>query len=103
MRNSGELIADAKSAIKNGDYDEVVEIVCEALGHLSDFSWRTGEIWNRDTVKICCFEIGELIYEDGDISSMKDVYAAVYSEMRGVAARYLEHFWDGCGDGEWRG
>ncbi len=47
--------------------------------------------------------MGDIIYDDWDLNGMQAVYRGVYSEMRGVAARYLEHFWDGCGDGEWRG
>ena len=103
MRNPDELVAAAKKAIAKDDYDTVVAIVCEALKHLSDFCFKADERWDRDTVKECCYDIGELIYEDGEIEKMKAVYTEVYYEMRGVAARYLEHFWDGCGDGEWRG
>lgn len=103
MRNSSELIADAKEAIKEDDYGEVSKIVCEAIKHLSDFTWKADEKWDRDTVRDCCYDIGELIYEDSGLSGMQAVYRSVYAEMRGVAARYLEHFWNGCGDGEWRG
>lgn len=103
MRNSSQLVSDAEKAIQKDNYGEVCDILCEALGHLSDFSWRTGETWDRDTVRDCCNEIGELIYDDGGLSAMQDVYRAIYTEMKGIAARYLEHFWDGCGDGEWRG
>jgi len=102
MRTPEELITDAKVAITDGDYDTVVEILCEALGHLSDFSWKTGETWERDDVRDCCHEIGEMIYDDGEIEQMKDVHREVYYEMKPIAARYLEHFWNGCGDGEWR-
>lgn len=103
MRNSRELVADAEKSIQNNDYDEVSEIICEALGHLSDFVWKTGEKWERSTVKECCYDIGELIYENSGLSGMQSVYRSVYAEMRGIAARYLELFWNGCGDGAWLG
>ena len=103
MRTAEELVRDAEVAIAAGDYGAVCTILCEALGHLSDFSWRTGETWERDTVRDCCYDIGQRIYADSDIDGMRDVYQEVRFEMKGIAARYLEHFWDGCGDGAWRG
>ena len=103
MRTAEELIHDAKEALENEDYDEVVEIVSEALGHISDFSWRTGVTWEWSDVKECLNEIGEIIYEQGGLDAMRDVHEAVYFHMKPVAARYLEKSWDGCGDGAWRG
>ena len=103
MRTAEELIEAAKTALKKDDTDEVVEILCEALAHLSDFSWRTGVTWEVSEVKSCCHEIGELIHEAGGIAAMQDVYYDVRDEMKPLAARYLERFWNGCGDGEWRG
>ena len=103
MRNSAELVEAARAAVEDDDYTEAAEIVCEALGHLSDFSWKTGEEWERNDVRSCCNEIGDIIYDKGGLQAMQDVYYDVRYEMKGVAARYLEHFWDGCGDGAWRG
>ena len=103
MRTAEELIRDAKAALEEDDVDEVVEIVCEALVHLKEFSWKCGgEEWEWSDVKDCCHEIGELIYEHGEFDEMKDVYEEVYYEMKPLAARYLERSWNGCGDGAWR-
>ncbi len=103
MKTYEELIESAKGAIAAGDDESVSAILCEALGHLNDFSRSTETVWERDVVRSCCHEIGELIYDEGDVFKMQDIHRAVYAKMKGVAARYLEHFWDGCGDGDWRG
>lgn len=103
MKTAEELVWQAKSAIAEGDYGPVCAALCEALGHLTDFSWRSGETWERDTVCDCCYAIGEAIYADRELEGLQAVYQEVRWEMKGVAARYLEHFWDGCGDGAWRG
>lgn len=103
MRNAEELIAAARIAMEENDFDEVVEILCEALGHIRDFSYRTGETWEWSQVRECCHEIGEKIHEKAGFDGMREVYTAVYYEMKALAARYLEKAWDGCGDGEWRG
>lgn len=97
-----ELIESAKGAIAEEDDDRISKLICEALGHLNEFSWKTGVVWERDTVRDCCHEIGDMIYDDGGIDKMQEIHRMVYGEMKGVAARYLEHFWNGCGDGEWR-
>lgn len=103
MRTASELIRDAKAALEAKDLWEVTDILCEALGHLSDFSWKTGVTWEWPEVKDCCYEIGEMIHEHGGMALMQAVYRNVHSEMKYIAARYLERSWDGCGDGEWRG
>ena len=102
MRTAEELILDAKTALAEDDIWKVSDILCEALGHLSDFSWRTGVTWEWSEVKECCHEIGELLYDHGGMTLMKDIYMDVRDEMKYVAARYLEHSWNGCGDGAWR-
>ena len=102
MKTIEELLAAAREVIAAGDDDKASDIICEALGHLPDFSRGAGEVWDRDTVRVCCHEIGELIFDQDGIGRMQDVHRLVYAKMKGVAARYLEHFWNGCGDGEWR-
>lgn len=103
MRTASELIADARAAMETEDYGEVTAIVCEALGHIRDFSYRTGEVWDWAEIKQCLNCIGDIIYDKGELDGMKHVYYNVHAEMKYVAARYLERAWDGCGDGEWRG
>lgn len=102
MRSPEELVAAAREAIAEDEYDDVMDALQEAIGHLSDFSWKTGVKWDADTVRECCHEIGELIYRDAGMRGMQFVHEGIYYRMRGIAARYLEHFWNGCGDGEWR-
>ncbi len=102
MKTYEQLAESAKEAISMEDDDKTAELLCEALGHLQEFSWKTGVVWERDTVRNCCHEIGELIYDKAGIDKMQEIYRMVYAKMKGVAARYLEHFWNGCGDGEWR-
>ena len=78
--------------------------ITSALKHLSDFNWMSkGEAWDRDEVRDACYRLGEIIYEEHGMSGLQSVYYNVRYEMKGVAARYLEHFWDGVGDGAWRG
>ena len=103
MKTYDELIEAARDAISDGDRDKVSELICEALGHLREFYRKDNVPWEQDTVRSCCHEIGEMIYEEYGISGMVEIHRSVYAQMKGIAARYLEHFWNGCGDGEWRG
>ena len=86
------------------DEERATLCITSALKHLSDFHWMSkGEVWDRDDVRDACYNLGEIIYEENDLGGLQNVYYNVRSEMKGVAARYLEHFWDGVGDGAWRG
>lgn len=98
-----EILNAMNEAKKNGNIREVAPgLIIAALKHLHDFAFNTEE-WSRDTVKDICYDIGELLYDEGGVSMMEDVYYDVRSEMKGVAARYLEHFWHGVGNGAWLG
>lgn len=98
-----EISNAVKKAEKEGNLTSVApDLIIAALKHLHDFAFMTDE-WDRDTVKNICYDIGELLYEEGGISTMESVYYEVRAEMKGVAARYLEHFWHGVGDGAWLG
>lgn len=103
VRGPEELIAEAKKATEIDEYIEIMDVLQEALGHLSDFSWRAGETWDTDVVRNCCYEIGELIYDDIGFRGMRFIHDGIYYRMRGIAANYLDHFWNGCGNGAWRG
>ena len=100
---SEDLIEPARKAISTGDYEQLSDIICDALSRLSDFCRKADDIWDRDTVRDCCHEIGDLIYAENGIFGMQEIHRIVFLKMKGVAARYLECFWNGCGDGEWRG
>ncbi len=100
---SEELVEKVRNAILE-DWsvnDVAAEQIILALKHLSDFC--KSDCWSRDEVCDTCFEIGELLYTYDEMDALQDVYYLVRSEMGGVAARYLEHFWNGVGSGAWRG
>ena len=103
MRSPEELIAEARKATEVDEYISIMDVLQEALSHLSDFSWKSGETWDMETVHSCCHEIGDLIYEDIGFRGMRFVHDGIYYRMRGIAANYLDHFWNGCGNGAWRG
>ena len=79
------------------------DAIVEAMKHKSEFPGFPDDKWDRDTIADICYDIGEEIYEQEGMSGLKSVYYELRRRMGPVAARYLEHFWDGVGDGAWRG
>lgn len=102
MRTIEELRSDAETAFEEDEWSDIEDIVLEALGHLSSFCRDEDQVWDSDDVKELCHDIGDGIYDKWGFREMQAVHNTVYCVMGGVAARTLEYFWNGCGDGAWR-
>lgn len=82
-------------------YDTAYDTISEVISHLDDFC-RSDDVWDSDTVKDICYDIGEIIYDEKDLDTMKQMYDELHGDMGPIAARYLECFWNGVGGGAWR-
>lgn len=99
-REANELVAAARAAIADDDYSEVLDILEEALGHLRDYSRREENVWDREVIRDCCHDIGDMIDDDRGFEGLQHLHHDVYYDMGPIVARHLEYFWNGCGD--WR-
>ncbi len=101
-----ELLEQVSAAYGEEEFmDVATEAILTLFRHHKDFHRMArvpiSEIWDTDAIKKTCFEIGELVYQEGDMEYLSNIYYELRETM-GLAARYLEHYWNGVGDGAWR-
>ncbi len=92
-----EKVSDSRGT--DDFFDTAVECLVAAIKKQNEFC--TSRSWSKDDVRSTCSTIGEYIDDEGGISLMQQVYYSFRAEMGPVAARFLEHYWNGVG--EWRG
>ena len=102
MRTLDELRNGIDVALDDDDWCEIEDIVIESLRHVSGFAGGEWELWETDDVKELCHELGDKVYDKWGMKELKAIHNTIYCELGPIAARLLEHFWNGCGDGAWR-
>ena len=102
MRTLEELRDGIDTALDDDDWCEIEDIVLESLRHIGSYASGEYEPWETDDIKELCHELGDKVYDKWGMSELKAIHNTVYCELGGSAARLLEHFWNGCGDGAWR-
>lgn len=102
MRTLYELSTGVDEALAEDDWCEIEDIVLEALHHVESYAGGEYEVWETSDVKEMLHELGDKVYDKWGLKELKCIYDTVYSEMGYSAARLLEYFWNGCGDGAWR-
>ena len=102
MKSKNELIAAAKEALEQDDYYDLYDVVYEVMSHISDLNGADVEKWEFSEVKEVLFEIGELVYDEKGFGHLQLLYKDVYYDFGPIGARYLEHWFNGVGNGAWR-
>lgn len=102
MKTKRELIEAAEEALNEDDYYDLYDVVYETMSHISDLRGMDVEPWDFSEVKEVLFEIGELVYEAKGFEHLQLIYKDVYYDFGPIGARYLEHGFNGVGDGAWR-
>ncbi len=102
MRTKEELYTDIDDALDDDDWCEIEDIVLEALHHIESYSDDEYEAWETGDVKAICHTLGDKVYDKWGMKELKAIHNTVYCDMGASAARLLEYFWNGCGNGAWR-
>ena len=98
-----ELVERVRAAEPGELLEAAADAISEAISHLREFPGFPDDVWDSDTAEDVCYSIGSIVYDGEGFGGLESVYYAVRRRKGPVAARYLEHFWDGVGNGAWRG